>query len=221
MPQESRKPVPETRNLRAVPGDRKRHRAEIKREVVLETAVALFNEKGFRATSLDEVARKLGVTKPTIYQYVASKDEILFDCVIRGLEMIRDAAENAARGHHTGRDKLEAAMHAYAIAMTMDFCRCVTRTADTELSDDSRKEFRRLKRAIDEMMRGMVRAGIADGSLRGGDVRMITFTLTGTLNWIGRWYEPAGEMEPEFVASSVVRTLMSGLAPELSVQHAG
>lgn len=202
----------DNRKPRAVPGDRKRHRTHLKREVVLETAVTLFNERGFRTTSLDDVARRLGVTKPTIYQYVASKDEILFDCVIRGLEMIRTAAETATQGHHTGRDKLEAAMHAYAIAMTKDFCRCVTRTADSELSEDSRKEFRRLKRNIDEMMRGMVRAGIADGSLRGGDLRMITFTLTGTLNWIGRWYEPTGELSPEFIASNVVRTLMTGLA---------
>lgn len=213
--------MPDRVKLRAVPGDRTRRSGDIKREVVLETAVTLFNERGFRATSLDDVARQLGVTKPTIYQYVGSKDEILFDCVVRGLEMIRTAAEAATQGHQTGRGKLEAAMHAYALAMTRDFCRCVTRTADTELSEESRKEFRRLKRSIDEMMRGMVQAGMDDGSLRAGNARVVTFTLSGALNWIGRWYEPSREMDPEFIATNVVRTLVAGLAADAEPDRQG
>ena len=126
--------------------------------------------------------------------------------------MIRRAAESAPKDCRSGRERLAVAMYSYAMVMTEDFCRCVTRTADTELSVDSRKEFRRLKRAIDEMLREMVEAGMADGSLRPGDARMVTFTLSGALNWIGRWYEPSREMTPDFIAANMVRTLMDGLA---------
>ncbi len=202
---------PVSKKTRSIPGDRLRRRGDVKREVVLETAVAMFNEKGFRATSLDDVAKQLGVTKPTVYQYVSGKEEILFDCVKRGLEMIRTAAETVPEGRHTGRDRLEAVMHSYAIAMTKDFCRCVTRIADSELSEDSRREFRRLKREIDALLREIVQSGMDDGSLQPGDPRIITFTLSGALNWIGRWYEPSGQMSPEFIASNMVRTLLGGL----------
>lgn len=203
-------PSPET----AAPGDRRRRGRAVKREAVLAVAAEMFAEKGFRATSLDEVAARLGVTKPTLYRYVSSKDEILFDCAKRGLKMIHDAAEAGAGEGRSGRDRLEVMMRRYALAMTQDYCRCVTRTSDTELSEESRKEFRRLKREIDEALRAVVREGMEDGSLRKGDVRLTTFALTGALNWIGRWFEPGREMTPETVAEGVVGTLLAGLAPE-------
>lgn len=195
----------------SVPGDRRRRRGKVKREAVLVTAAALFAEKGFHGTSLDEVAARLGVTKPTIYQYVASKDEILFACVQHGLDRLRQAVDQVPAGHRSGRDRLRAAMHDYAMVMTEDYCRCVSRVADSELGPDSRARFRHLKREIDLMLRDLVQAGIGDGSLRPGDPRIITFTLTGALNWIGRWYEPGGSMTPEHIAGHLVRTLLQGI----------
>ncbi|MDO5605783.1 MAG: TetR/AcrR family transcriptional regulator [Paracoccus sp. (in: a-proteobacteria)] len=196
----------------AVPGDRRRRRHDVKREAVLAAALELFNTRGFRATSLDDVAARLGVTKPTIYHYIGSKDEILFDCVKRGLNMVRDAAESVHARGGTGRDRLEALMHSYALAMTQDYCRCVTRTADSELTEDSRRAFRKLKREIDDMVRAVVQAGMDDGSIRAGDARIVTFTLTGSLNWIGRWFEPSRQISAEAAAAGVVATLMAGLA---------
>src|SRR5579859_3879239 len=72
------------------PAQRQRDRA-LKREAVLRTAARLFNEQGFHATSLDDVARGLNVTKPTIYHYFRSKDDVLFECCRLGLEMIEEA----------------------------------------------------------------------------------------------------------------------------------
>src|SRR5262249_50625138 len=70
------------------PWPRREERArerELKRDAVLRTAVALFNKNGVRATSLAGVAKALNVTKPTIYHYFSTKDEILFECVRRGV----------------------------------------------------------------------------------------------------------------------------------------
>lgn len=195
-----------------VPGDRIRNRS-VKYEAVLAAAVALFNERGFHATSLDDVAARLKVTKPTIYHYASSKDEILFACVKRGLEMIISAIDALPDDRRSGHARLEAAMTGYAHAMTQDFCRCVTRTADNELSEPSRREFRRLKREIDTVMRQLVQAGMDDGSLRPGNPVIVTFTLTGALNWIGRWYEPSRELLPETIVTGAVATLMTGLRP--------
>src|ERR1700730_7291725 len=162
--------------------DRERDR-ELKREAVLLTAVGLFNEKGFHATSLDDVADALNVTKPTIYHYFSNKDEILFECVRRGVESIRDAgAEVEARGG-SGMERLQAHMRNYAIVMTNDFGICVTRTADHELTKESRKRFRALKRQTDITIRRVVGEGMRDGSIAAGDSRLVTFTLTGALNW--------------------------------------
>jgi AcrR family transcriptional regulator len=195
--------------------DRERERRE-KREAVLHAAVRSFNEKGFHATSLDDVANALSVTKPTIYHYFANKDEILFECVRRGLDSIRHAAEAVESEGGGGLERLRRLMRDYAIIMTRDFGMCVTRTADHELSGDSRAEFRALKREIDQTVRRVVEQGMADGSIARGDPRLVTFTLAGALNWIARWYDPDGARVAEEVADATVATLVNGLAPRPS-----
>lgn len=184
-----------------------------KREAVLVAAVRSFNARGFRATSLDDVAAELNVTKPTIYYYYASKDEILFECVARGLDYIRSAAEEGVAEGGSGAERLRALMTGYALMMTEDFGICVSRTLDSELTPEGRARFRALKRDIDQLTRRVVEEGMADGSLRAGDPRMVTFTLTGALNWIARWYRPDAPMSAREVAKGVVDTLMRGLLP--------
>ena len=59
--------------------DRQQQR-EAKRHAVLQAAAQLFNERGFHATSLDDIAARLNVSKPTLYYYVKNKQELLFLC---------------------------------------------------------------------------------------------------------------------------------------------
>ena len=187
---------------------------ELKREAVLRACLQSFNERGFRATSLDDVAASLNVTKPTIYHYFASKDEILFECVRLGLASVREAAQAVEQRGGSGLERLKALMRDYAIIMTRDFGVCVTRTADHELSPASRARFRVLKREIDRIVRRVVADGMQDGTIRNGDVRLIAFALAGALNWIARWYDPSGPLQPDEIADGIVVTLLHGVAAE-------
>ena len=184
-----------------------------KREAVLIAAVRAFNARGFRATSLDDVAAELNVTKPTIYHYYGNKDEILFECVRRGLDPIRRVAEEGVAEGGSGAERLRSLLRGYALMMTEDFGICVSRTLDSELSPESRVRFRALKREIDQLMRQVVEEGMADGSLRPGDPRLVTFTLAGSVNWVARWYRPDEALSAEAIAEGVADTLMRGVLP--------
>jgi AcrR family transcriptional regulator len=201
------------------PAEARKRERSVKRDAVLKTAVLFFNEKGFHATSLDDVAESLNVTKPTIYHYFSNKDEILFECTRQGLETIRHAVEAVANRNGSPLERLEALLHDYALFMTQDFGMCVIRTADYELSEDSRKQFRALKHEIDLMVRGLVAEGMADGSISKGDPRLVTFTLTGAMNWIARWYQPGGSISAEDAVKACVDTLMNGLTPREAARH--
>lgn len=190
--------------------DRERLRAS-KREAVLRTAAQLFNEKGFHATSLDDVAERLHITKPTLYYYVRNKDEILFECVSIGLQMLKDAiqAESARGGRAV--DQLMAAMRSYVQIVTQDFGMCIIRVGEDPLPPESRSALRAFKAKLDAHFRELVRQGIAEGSLADCDPKLAAFTLAGALSWVGRWYRPDGPLTPDEIADQSIGLLMAGL----------
>ncbi len=206
----SRPPPPES------PWGAARSRAaqrELKREAVLRTAAQLFNEKGFAAATLDEVAVRLGVSKPTVYYYVDSKDAILFECVRKGLEMLQTAIRDVDAAGGRAIDKLEAAMRAYVDIVTQDFGMCIIRVGEDPLPEDNRHKLRRMKAALDLEFRELIRAGVAEGSIAPCDPKLAAFTVAGALSWIGRWYEPDGPLSATQVADQCIGVLLQGLRP--------
>lgn len=184
-----------------------------KRAAVLRMAAKLFNKQGFHATSLDEVAEQLHVTKPTLYHYVRSKDEILFECVKAGLQMMREAIASRSAAGGSALDQLEAGMRAYTRIVTQDFGMCLIRIGEDPLPEAGRRELRRLKRAIDLEFRHLIAACVAEGSLRSVDPKLAAFTLAGALSWVGRWYRPGGPLGVDQIADTCCDLLLSGLRP--------
>lgn len=212
-PAKKRKAAPATSAIAspwASAPDREQQR-EAKRHAVLSTAAQLFNEKGFHATSLDDIAARLNVTKPTLYYYVKNKDQILIECVRQGLEMTIEGIEASRAAGGKAIDQLMACMQVYAHIVTQPFGMCLIRVGDEELPPDSRKELRRLKSGIDQAFRRLVAAGVEEGSLQPCDPKMTAFVIAGALSWIGRWYQGGGEYTPEQIAQQCITTLCEGV----------
>lgn len=184
-----------------------------KRRAVLLAAVRMFNQRGFHATSLDDVAASLGVTKPMIYHYLGTKDQVLFECVRKGIEQLHAAAAAAAVQPGTGLDRLHHFLCSYAKCMMDDFGRCVVRTGDDSLAPESRRQFRKLRAEIDLVMRHMIEAAAADGSAKIADVKMTAFAFAGALNWTGHWHLAEGKLKPNEIAARLADILIGGITP--------
>ena len=195
------------RSTRATEAERQEKRAAL-----LRAAVRMFNERGFHATSLEDVAGSLGVTKPVIYHYLGTKDQVLFECVRMGIQGLKEAAEQTREEEGDGLDRLKAFLRRYAEIIMDDFGRCVIRTGDELLSDEGRREFRRLKREIDRDLRLMIEEAVADGSAKVADVRLAAFALAGALNWPARWHQTDGKDAPFQTAAALVELLCDGIA---------
>ncbi len=193
--------------------EEKRAAREAKRAAVLRAAVQMFNERGFHMTSLDDVAARLGISKPTIYHYLGNKDQVLLECVSIGLGQLIEAAEQSRAREGTGADRLIAFLIRYGEVNMDDFGRCVIRTGDEALAPESRERFRALKRQIDTDLRGLIEAAVADGSIAPCDIKLTAFTLAGALNWPARWHEPQGALPGEVIARHLVDILAQGFLP--------
>jgi len=183
-----------------------------KREAVLKTAAELFLEKSYGRTSLNDVAKRLNITKPALYHYFRNKEDILLGCYAWGTKLIEQSLSEIAVHDGTGLEKVEAFICSYANVMTVNFGRCVMRLDEGDLSLEARAEVRAYKRKIDRRLRSFIQEGIKDHSIAPCDAKIAAFAIAGALNWIGMWYEPEGASPAEEIASQFARTLTRGLA---------
>jgi AcrR family transcriptional regulator len=192
--------------------DRLRERA-IKREAVIQTAARAFRARGYHNTSLDDIAALLNVTKPTIYHYVQSKEQILFECFRTGLEEIRAAFAEVRDPSLNGRERLISVIRRYAAAITSDFGWCMVRAEDQDLSPEMSARIKALKSEIDQGIRQLIRTGIEDRSIRACDPKMTSFALAGALNWISHWHREDDALSPGEIADRYIEFFDLGLHP--------
>ena len=191
----------------------KQEEREAKRMAVLRAAAQLFNQRGFHATSLDEVAASLGVSKPTIYHYLGNKEQVLIECLTIGLDQLFAAADEAQADRGTGLERLQGFMRRNIQVNMDDFGRCVILSGEEALSPESARKMRALKRRVDETLRTMIVEGINDGSIAPVDPKIMALTLAGAVNWPSRWYRHDGPIGPADMARQIVEVLTAGLAP--------
>lgn len=167
-----------------------RHRArDQKRFAVLTAAAELFLSKGYNLTRLDDVADRLRITKPALYNYFRSKHDILLGCHMLGHDMIDTGMAEIEAAGGDGLTRLRALIRAYAGIMTEPFGMCLVRLDEHELDQQALAEVRRRRQWVNERFEAYLRRGMADGSLQPCDVRLTAFWLAGSLNWISRWYK--------------------------------
>lgn len=183
----------------------------LKRDAVILAAARAFRERGYHNTSLDDLAAGLGVTKPTLYLYVPSKEAILFECFRAGLEQIQRTLDECERARGPARERLFAFIGGYAAAIVGDFGWCMLRAEDQHLGVAMGRRIKLLKAGIDRRMRALITAGIADGSIRRCDPKMTAFALAGALNWMGHWYREDASLKPQQIAERFIDVFNFGL----------
>jgi AcrR family transcriptional regulator len=190
---------------------RQKERA-VKRHAVLRAATRLFLERGWHRATMQELAERLNITKPALYNYFTSKDDVLKHCILLNNEKTEAAFAAAEALPGNGLDRLRVFLKHYVGVSTSESGACVNRIDDREMQKDLRQEFVSIKRAIDSRVRMLIEAGIKDGSIVPCDVRITTFAMMGAIQWISRWYRRDGPLTREEIGEEFAIRLTSGVA---------
>ncbi len=191
--------------------DRARER-ELKREAVVLAAAHVFRKQGYHHTSIDDIAARLKVSKPTIYHYLNNKEEILFECFRSGLDLVKSSLDRAQASQGDALERLAEVIRGYVQAITSEFGWCMVRAEDQDLSPVMSRRINALKAEIDRGIRTLITAGIKEGSIRACDAKMTAFALAGALNWISHWHRADAELTPDQIADRFIETFVRGLA---------
>jgi AcrR family transcriptional regulator len=180
-------------------------------ESLLAVAVELFNERGYDGTSMEDLSRKLGITKSAIYHHVRSKDELLRLAVNRGLDGLFAEADRLDEIEGRAIDKLEHLVRA-SVVVLVDQLPFVTLLLRVRGNSQVERDALARRREFDQIVTDLVSKAAADGDLR-PDVDPATSArlLFGMVNSLVEWYRPRGGVDASALADIVATVAFDGL----------
>ena len=196
----------------AQPGSRaRRGRPGYDLESLLAVAVKLFNERGYDRTSMEDLSRRLGITKSAIYHHVPSKEELLRLATGRALDGL--FAEAAKLDEVDGRaiDRLEHLVRGSVMLLARELP-FVTLLLRVRGNTKVEREALARRREFDHLVAGLVTRAAAEGDLR-SDVAPAAAArlLFGMVNSLIEWYRPRGPAAAEELADTAVTVAFDGL----------
>jgi TetR/AcrR family transcriptional regulator, cholesterol catabolism regulator len=182
-----------------------------RREEIISVSTTLFREKGYHTTSLDDIADRIGFTKPAIYYYFKSKEEILFaivDNVVRGaLERMRAIADRNGSPADRLHDLL---VENTRVVLENIEANTVFYNERGLLSAERERAIREREREYTNVVLDLYIEGVEAGELLDIDPRVATATLLGASIWAHRWFDGRGRLSIDQVADGVADLLQSG-----------
>jgi AcrR family transcriptional regulator len=186
-------------------------RHEVLRAGILTAAADLFRERGYRAATLDEIAKRVGVSKPTLYGYFRSKEELLAAIFHRAMSLFeRDLGAIRASGDDPVTQlRRVIRFHVGAVIAERSFL-AVFFGEEANLPPRLSRAIRRRKARYDRTVRAIVEAGIRAGSVRTANPRLLVFALLGMANWVYQWYDAGGAWDADAIADGFIALLEPG-----------
>ncbi|WP_308165913.1 MULTISPECIES: TetR/AcrR family transcriptional regulator [Actinomadura] len=190
---------------------RRRGRPGYDRERLLAVAVTVFNERGYDGTSMDDLARRLGISKSAIYHHVTGKDELLQLAVDRALDGLFAAAEEAAAAPGRAIDRLEHLVRA-SVAVLVERLPFVTLLLRVRGNTAVEKRALARRREFDRLVSGLVAQAEAEGDIRPDiDPAITARLLFGLVNSLVEWYRPRGRAGGAQLADAICKVAFDGL----------
>ena len=169
---------------------RRRGRPGHDQDAVLAAAVRLFNERGYDATSMFDIAESLGITKSSVYHHISGKEQLLQMAMDRALDGLFEAAEDVRTLDLPALDRLERLIRRSVLVLDERFpfvtvlLRVRGNTAVEQHALARRREF-------DTVVTELVKLAQTEGAVRPDlDPATAARLLLGMVNSVTEWYRP-------------------------------
>jgi AcrR family transcriptional regulator len=187
-------------------------KGEATRAAILEASARLFAQKGYDGTSLSEIAEAMGLTRPAVYHYFASKEAMLSSLVAETSELAADKLRSIRADDSLDSVSKLRAVTAEIVQERLDFperFRMLERS-ESALPGPIGVQHRAARRAVLAEVTGVVAEGILAGQFRSCDERVAALSLLGMCNWVAWWYRP-GTDSPTAIIEEITTTAVAML----------
>lgn len=186
----------------------------LRKKMIINAAVKVFHQKGYRAATLDDVANELGLTRPALYHYVSSKENLLSLIYIKALERFFATIYEITGMDLSPPEKLRIFIrrHLHKIVIENLAMFTVFFSEENQLPEEDFQKIRMEKRKFTQVVINIIEEGIAQGYFRKVNARLQANAIIGMCNWLFRWYKPGkNSFAPDEIADQFIDILENGL----------
>jgi len=195
----------------ATRSQRIREKRQRRRTEILHAALRAFREKGYHATTLDDIAEHLGLRKTALYHYFPDKEAILYDCHRESLAELDRLMRDARKRFHSATERLAHVIREHVRVMTETLEGSPLAFEVTALSPEHHNEVIAARDRYERGVRRIINSGIKSGEFRSIDSKIAVFAILGSINWIAQWYRPEGSIHAPELGSEFAEHLVGGL----------
>jgi AcrR family transcriptional regulator len=187
-------------------------RRESRKEQIFSVGARLFAQQGYERTSLQEVADLLGLTKPALYYYYSSKEQLLYEIMCFVMDRVLADVVEVVALEAPGVEKVRALIHRYlGFFAAHPHELTLMSTAGGSLGPEFRQDIVQREREYLGHVRAIVADVFRENSQDGLDHTAVSFALIGGMSWIFKWYDPQGRIDPDELAEVFTRIFTHGL----------
>lgn len=187
--------------------------ASNKQAEIVVAAIRLFQQKGFHATSMQDIADAVGLQKGSLYHYISSKEDLLVVIIHDAIAQYNNRLAEIKAMDLSARKRLEYAVRAHVegIAANLGMLTIFLRESYA-LNPDQQQLIAETSDRYNQMFEELLAEGIESGEIRNLDPKLVTRTVLGACNWFYRWYNPQGPRSIEEMSAFFADLLFNGIA---------
>ncbi len=194
---------------------RRRMSSGERRQQIVTRAAGLFDQSGYSNTTMDDIAREVGVAKPTLYHYFPSKDDILHAIHEEFIDLLIERHEaRSETGLRPEQLLLEVMADILELMQTHRGHVRVFFEHHRELPPEAREPIKVKRDRYEQIVEDLIRQGIETGVLRDTDVHLAALATFGMCNWAYQWYRPTGRLRSRELAYQFWNYLVYGLGTD-------
>lgn len=182
------------------------------KDEILEAAAQIIREKGFHATSMQDIAQAVDLRKASLYHHFDRKQEILVELLDKALDILIEQIEAVVERPVPPNEKLRLALRAYLNCLVENIDLASVLLLEHRSLEPSLRE-RHIPRRdrYEELWRGIIEEGVSQGIFSCDDPHLAVKVVLGVTNWTIMWYQESGPLSATDVADQTADLLLNGL----------
>jgi AcrR family transcriptional regulator len=195
-----------------------------RRDEILRSLGTFLQNNRLSSLKMQDIADQLGMTKGNLYYYFKNKQDILYHCHLKSMEISLKALDDAEASTASPPSMLRTLLERHILGITDEAYGAVLMTDLESLAPRQRRRYVEKRDRFESGIRKIIDDGISRGEFRKFDTRVAGFAFLGAINWISKWYRPNKGLSSQAIAEQFADLFIHSLltrTEDLQVTESG